>query len=136
MVTVATFNKPEEAHLLRMRLEAAGINAYVQDENMVQLDMLKSIAIGGVRVQISAEDVPAARELLAADRGVADYQPTYTCPQCGSNHVVKEPFSRRVAYLSLLLLAIPLLWLRPRLRCDECLHTWKQADGREASSKE
>ena len=128
MVTVARFNKPEDAHLLRMRLEAAGISAYVQDENMVQLDMLKAIALGGVRVQIAEEDLSAARELLATDHGVEDYQPTYTCPRCGSQHVAREPFSRRIAYLSLLALGLPLLWLRSRLRCDSCLHTWKSSD--------
>jgi hypothetical protein len=38
MITVATFSKPEEAHLLRMRLEAGGVTAFVQDEYMVQMD--------------------------------------------------------------------------------------------------
>ena len=40
MTTIATFNKPEEAHLLRMRLEAGGIAAFLQDENLVQIDWL------------------------------------------------------------------------------------------------
>jgi hypothetical protein len=48
--TVATFSKPEEAHLFRTRLEAAGIPAYVQDEHLIQMDWLYSNAIGGVRV--------------------------------------------------------------------------------------
>lgn len=67
MTTIATFNKPEEAHLLRMRLESAGIPAYIQDENTVQIDWLLANAIGGVRVQIAEEDVEAAREYLASE---------------------------------------------------------------------
>ena len=66
MTTIATFNKPEEAHLLRMRLEAGGIAAFIQDENIVQIDWLLANAIGGVRVQVADEDVAAAHELLAA----------------------------------------------------------------------
>ena len=70
MITVATFTKPEEAHLLRMRLENAGIKAYIQDENLVQMDLLYSNAVGGVRVQVADEDLDAVKELLSTDKGV------------------------------------------------------------------
>ena len=35
MIPGGTFSKPEEAHLLRMRLEAGGVRAFIQDENLV-----------------------------------------------------------------------------------------------------
>lgn len=66
MITIASFSKPEEAHLLRLRLEAGGVAAYVQDENVIQTYWLYSNAIGGVRVQISEDDLEAAREILEA----------------------------------------------------------------------
>ena len=53
-----------------MRLESAGVNAFVQDENMIQMDWLYSNAIGGVRVQVADEDVAAVREFLAEDQGI------------------------------------------------------------------
>ncbi len=59
-----------EAHLLRMRLGAAGIDAFLQDENMIQMDYLYSNLLGGVKVQVADEDVPAVRELLAEDHGI------------------------------------------------------------------
>lgn len=65
MITVATFSKPGDAHLLRLRLGAGGVDAYVQDENMVQMNWLYSNAIGGVRVQIDETDLEAAREIVA-----------------------------------------------------------------------
>lgn len=71
MVAVATFSKPEEAHLLRMRLEAGGIQAFLRDENTIQVDWLYSNALGGVRVEVADEDVAATRELLAADHGIS-----------------------------------------------------------------
>ena len=67
MTTVATFNLPEEAHLLRMRLESAGIEAFVQDEYVYQTFVS---AIGGVRVQVADVDVPTVREFLAEDAGI------------------------------------------------------------------
>ena len=64
MLTVATFSKPEDAHMLRLHLEAGGVPAYIQDENMVQTDWLYSNAIGGVRVQIDEGDEDQAKEIL------------------------------------------------------------------------
>ena len=72
MTTIATFTKPEDAHLLRMRIEAGGIPAFIQDENLVQIDWLLANAIGGVRVQVADEDVAAARALLATQDAESD----------------------------------------------------------------
>jgi Putative prokaryotic signal transducing protein len=72
MVVVARFSKPEEAHLLRMRLEAGGIQAFIRDENTIQIDWLYSNALGGVRVEVAEEDEAATRELLAADHGISE----------------------------------------------------------------
>lgn len=66
MVTIATFAKVEEAHLLRMRLEAAGISAYLRDENMNQM-WGYSLDLGGVRVEVAEENEEAARALVAAE---------------------------------------------------------------------
>ena len=72
MTTVARFAKPEDAHLIRMRLGEAGIDAFVLDENLIQIDPFYSNALGGVRVQVADEDAAAAREFLATDTGVAE----------------------------------------------------------------
>jgi hypothetical protein len=63
--TVATFWKPEEAHLLRLRLGEAGIPAFLQDEQSTQLHPWRAAAIGGVRVQVAEADFDAAK-LLAS----------------------------------------------------------------------
>ncbi len=65
MKTIASFNKPEDAHLLRMRLGAGGVNAYVQNENVFQTEGFGLRAGGGVLVQIADEDWEAAQEILA-----------------------------------------------------------------------
>jgi hypothetical protein len=125
MKTIATFTKPEEAHLLRMRLEAAGFEAFIQDENMIQLDLLASNAMGGVRLQVADSDFEPVRQYLIADAGEAPTREEVHCPRCNSAEVEYESFSRRFAYLSLILFGLPLLLFRRRLRCSSCLHTWK-----------
>lgn len=71
MRTLAAFNHADQAHLLRMRLEGCGIPAHVRDENMVTLDWLASLAVGGVKVDVADEDYPAALEVLAEDEPAA-----------------------------------------------------------------
>lgn len=70
MKTVARFGKSEDAHLCRMHLGSAGIEAIVQDENMAQLEQPRSNAAGGVSVEVNDEDFDAAMEVLATDKGV------------------------------------------------------------------
>jgi hypothetical protein len=121
VITLASFSKPEEAHLFRMRLEAVGIPAFVQDEHMIQLDWLYSNAIGGVRVQVGEGDFEDAREFLASDTP----QPTpeaegLSCPSCGSQNTTLDEFPRRVAFFSLMIFQFPLLIWRPCWRCAPC----------------
>ena len=65
MMTIATFSKVEDAHLLRMRLEAAGIPAFIPNENTIQVDWGMTNMLGGVTVEVDEEDFPAARALLS-----------------------------------------------------------------------
>jgi len=126
MKTIATFSKPEEAHLFRTRLEAAGIPAFVLDENLVQLDWLYSNAIGGVRVQIADEDLEAAREFLAADSPQpAPDAVDVICPKCGSHDTAPDELPRRISFLSLLIFHFPLLFARRRWRCASCQHVFR-----------
>jgi hypothetical protein len=123
MKTIATFNKPEDAHLLRMRLEAVGIPAFIQDENFVQLDWLLSNAVGGARLQVSDDDLEATREFLAADAP----QPCpdavdVACPSCGAHDTAPDETPRRMAFLSILIIRFPLLIGRDRWRCTACRH--------------
>ena len=126
MKTIATFSKPEEAHLFRTRLEAAGIPAFVQDEHFVQMDWLYSNAIGGVRVQIADDDLDSAREFLAADTPRSCPEASdVICPSCGSHDTAPDELPRRIAFLSLLLFQFPVLFTRRRLRCCSCRHVFR-----------
>ncbi|TLD69364.1 DUF2007 domain-containing protein [Phragmitibacter flavus] len=60
MNTIARFQTPEDAHLFRLFLGSHEIEAFVFDEFTVQTVWKFSNAIGGVRVVVHHEDVPAA----------------------------------------------------------------------------
>ncbi len=127
LVTIARFSKPEEAHLLRLRLGAGGVEAYVQDENLVQMDWLYSNAIGGVRVQIAEEDEERAEEILREEPGDMLDAERPVCPHCASRHTAPDEMPRRVAFALLWLVSFPFLFAKDRWRCADCGRTWRES---------
>ncbi|WP_111495422.1 MULTISPECIES: DUF2007 domain-containing protein [Marinobacter] len=67
-VTVARYSLPFEAHVARARLDSEGVDATVADEHTIGMQWLYSDAMGGVRLQVRAEDEFRARAILAEDR--------------------------------------------------------------------
>jgi hypothetical protein len=66
-VTVATYDKVTDAHIAMGRLAAEGIEAQLFDDQMVQMDWLYSIAVGGIKLRVARGDAKAAREVLETD---------------------------------------------------------------------
>ncbi len=64
LVTVAIFPLPQDAYIIRSRLEAEGIVSFLKDEFTVQTDNFLSNAIGGVKLQVSEDDVQKAKDIL------------------------------------------------------------------------
>lgn len=64
--TVARFLNPTDAHIVSACLEAAGVPAVVADANLVQMNSLWAIALGGVRVLVPASRVAEAKDVIAA----------------------------------------------------------------------
>ena len=60
MKTIARFEVPEDAYLLRSFLASRDIEAHVLDENLIQLAWYYSNALGGVRVTVDDEDCEEA----------------------------------------------------------------------------
>lgn len=66
-VTIATFDKTTDAHIAMGRLVAEGIPAQLFDDNMVQMDWLYSIALGGIKLRVARVNEHPARLILATD---------------------------------------------------------------------
>ena len=125
MVTIARFNKSEDAHLFRLRLSAAGIDAHVLDENYAQWFWWHTQAIGGIRVQIHDDDLDAAKEALLLPPHEWEDEERLVCPDCGSSKVEKCDPPLRWDFLGVLLLSVPLPFLPKTHRCASCDHKWR-----------
>jgi hypothetical protein len=63
-VTVGVFSTPEEAHLCKNRLEAEGIDVQLMDAETVGMAWYFGNALGGIKVQVRAEQAEEARQVL------------------------------------------------------------------------
>lgn len=64
-VTVASATLRHEAELIKLRLEATGIEAWLADEGVVGANPLLAFAVGGIKIRVNAEDEERARSALA-----------------------------------------------------------------------
>ncbi len=131
MVTIAKFRDLPEALLAQGNLNSAGIEAVLLDDNLIRLDWLWSNAVGGIKLQVRAEDAAEATDVLNQPipeefeiEGVGDYrQPE--CPKCKSLDVTFQEIYKPVAYASLW---VPLPVQRKGWKCRACGHEWESAD--------
>ena len=65
MITVAQFSRLQDALVLRMALESAGIAAFIPDENMASLASPYLFVGTGIRLQVTEEDLAAAQAIMA-----------------------------------------------------------------------
>jgi hypothetical protein len=63
-ITIKTFTLPTEVVVLRGRLESEGIECFVQNELITQINPLYSNAIGGVQLQVKESDLQNAIAIL------------------------------------------------------------------------
>jgi hypothetical protein len=64
LVVLRRYRDLSEAIVARSLLESAGIYAFLCDENLIRLDWQMSNFIGGIRLQVEANDEQAAIDLL------------------------------------------------------------------------
>jgi hypothetical protein len=66
-ITVATFDFWPSAEIARGRLLAEGIDCELADQHLVQTDWLYSLAVGGIKLQVAAQDAERALTILSHD---------------------------------------------------------------------
>jgi len=132
LVTVRQFRDLPEALLAKGSLESAGIECFLADENLVRLDWFISNFVGGVKLNVHAEDEANARKLLDEPileglyvQGVGLYEQP-RCPTCKSLDVNFQELDRPIAYMSAFL-RLPLPVQRPAWRCHTCGAEWEES---------
>ena len=140
-VTIATFNEVTEAYILKGRLEAEGILCFLGDEHIVGAQPFYSVAVGGVKLKVTAQDEEEARAILAKIQGgtsefiytdelelappMQEHVPARVCPVCGSDNVGEEKYNKTVFSLSYLLLGFPVPFFSRKFICYNCGNHWK-----------
>lgn len=72
LITIATFDTPEEANVARNRLDAEGIVVFLADEVAVGMAWHLGTAIGGVKLRVAEGDVGRAIAVLKAPRSTSN----------------------------------------------------------------
>jgi len=140
-VTIATFNEPTEAHILKGRLEAEGIVCFLGDEHIVGAHPFYAVAVGGVKLKVAESDSEEARGILERIQGgtneyllddnieLAPAMQAHigekVCPNCGSDRTVEEKYSKTVFSISYLFLGFPIPFLNRGFKCENCGFFWK-----------
>jgi hypothetical protein len=139
---VGTFLYPFQAELARTLLECEGIQAWIFDEHEIRMQWHLAGALGGVKVVVTPDHAPRAREILAEDRSAAltgipelalPAGDREACPRCRSvatSHTRMPATSSALELLQALLffftlgLLVPRRTIRVRCSCNGCGHAW------------
>jgi hypothetical protein len=127
VVTIATYVRPEEAHLARLRLCREDIPAFVVEDTGWQLIWTWTLFIGSARLLVAESDIESAIELLRNEPvvSVTDARPA-ECPHCGAVTVKPYVTPYRLAIPGLVLGWPLVLFARwHRWQCGECGNTWR-----------
>ena len=76
LITIERYPNPIEAHIVKGRIEAEGVPAYIQHEHHIWAKWTISLALGYVKVQVRRKDVEACcaiiKKLQAGEYALAD----------------------------------------------------------------
>ncbi len=131
-ITIASFRDDTIAHIYLALLGHNDIQAVIQDGNTVNANWFYTIAVAGVKLQVRRKDIFTAIEILNSqpnlDDDTIDIIDTekWLCPQCKSSDIEYEKLSRKLAFLTILLLRFPLPFINRIYHCWECGHKWKE----------
>lgn len=133
LVTLKTFENAIDAHLLRSRLSAEGITSFIFDENIMTLNPLFNMTVGGIKLKVPGVHFERAHEILCDIEGAPfrdEKNNVLNCPRCGSKnffHNFKsfKGFGGILSAILTLLLGIFPLYFRSVFRCKDCGHEFQ-----------
>ncbi len=132
LITIATFPDALKAQIMRGRLEAEGIPAFIADEHTITNQPYLYMAYGGVRLQVIEHDRERALAIIKIREPFVALDTTPEplsdqCPNCHSRKVEEVTLARSRSFLTLLR-----NWLTSRtselvvrrFKCHNCGHNW------------
>lgn len=134
-ITLKTFDNPIDAHILKSKLESEGIISFLFDENIVGINPLFSIAVGGIKLKINRSDYEKANSILdesIKNKLINDAGERIHCPKCKSEDLISDYTSIRgtkgifTAIISFLLLVLP-FYQNTVYKCKSCDFEFKKS---------
>ncbi len=103
-VVLKTFDSYFDAHIILTKLQDAGIECYLLNENMAGLNPGLSNLYGDIKLVIKDTDAEEAMALLK--RFEEDYINSVKCPLCRMNQIVRIPKPGPKGYLARVLIGL------------------------------
>ena len=141
---VSTHTIAMDAHIIKGRLEAEGIPAYLTDDQYITMDWTVSVAIGGVKVHVPDQYLAAALDVLENNQsGAYDLsssssldlsdelakesleEPKIYCPECNSTQVTPFNWFWKLSLLMLFIYHTPLAFSKQYYQCEKCPHIFR-----------
>ena len=127
-VTVKTFDNSIDAHLLKSKLESEEIICRLFDENMVSLNPLFNVTVGGIKLKIKEADIAKAKTILAElDKTpfTTEDNITLKCPECDSedyysNFKSMKGFKGILSAITAFLLMLFPIYYKSVYKCKDC----------------
>lgn len=133
LVTIKTFDNSIEAHMMKAKLESENIMCFLFDENIVGLNPLYNIAVGGIKLKINKSDIKKATEIIEETVKSSlsnDQGEVIKCPNCKSEDIYSGFKSMRGAkgiistIVSFLFMVFP-IYYKTVYKCKKCGYEFK-----------
>ena len=143
-VVVSTHTVAIDAHIVKGRLEAEGIPAFIEDDQYITMDWFLSSALGGVKVSVPEAYRDAALEIVQgtendeyqislldsealAEEPAANYVPEVPleCPECHGYKISKLEWMRHLSLIVVYFIHAPIAFSQRYYSCDDCGHVFR-----------
>ena len=133
LITLKTFDNSIDAHILKARLENEGIDCYLFDENIVSLNPLYNITVGGIKLKINEINLSKAQEIILEIENTPltnQKEEVIHCPNCQStnlylNHRSMKGISGILSAILAFILSIFPIYFKTVYRCKDCNFEFK-----------
>ncbi len=128
LVTIKIFDDPIKARILKSKLENEGVNCFLFDENIVSINPLYNITVGGIKLKISEADAEKVRKIIAEVENTPltnDENEPFNCPNCESSNLISGYKSMKGilgvigAIISFLFMVFP-IYYNIGYKCNDC----------------
>ncbi len=89
IVTIKTFDNYFTANIILTKLQAAGFECHLFDENTVTVNPIMGNIIGGIKLVVNIDDADEAAKTLNGFE--EEYLRWAECPKCGANDILLVP---------------------------------------------